>query len=139
MSLIHKYVPDDRFVKAPPLPTHRPITKREAWEHYHAVYFDFKGHRQTSACQPSCNHRNPGELEAFCRDAWVWDYVSRFVGAGKGWDKQPDWKDGDPIVPEAVPDCTHGVPFISGNWSKIVEQVQQLHETALQMTERRAA
>lgn len=127
-----KHVPDERIETAPTLPKERPATKREVWERYHAIFFDRKGHRRTPICTDRCNHRNPGELETFCREAWAWYYVSAFNF--HEWRKQPEWVEGDPVIPEAVPD----EPFAAGETHKWAATLASMMETAARlMPERR--
>lgn len=119
-----RYVPDERIQKAPELPTDRPATRREVWERNHAIYFDFKSHRRTPICTERCDHDRPGELEAFCREAWVWYYVDAYNH--RDWRKQPDWTEGDPVIAEAVPDEM----FYSGEKAKWTRTIQALLETS---------
>lgn len=128
-----RYVPDNRVEQAPPLPTDRPATRAEVWEHFHFQFFDIKNHKATPSCTNACRTEQQGELEAFCRDAWAWYYIHKVVF--RGWDKQPDWKEGDPVIPEAVPkpDAFEGI------WGEMVRVTYECLETARQMSERRAA
>jgi len=107
-ATLRQFVPDDRVEKAPGLPADRPPTRAEVWSHYHAIYFDLKGHAPSTICTPRCNSAPPGELEAFCRDEWVWAYV--YFYNFKNWRKQPEWLPGDPVIASAVPDQ----PFVAG-------------------------
>jgi hypothetical protein len=132
-----KYVPIlERLPKVPALPTERPPTRREVWEHYHGIYFDFKGHSRSPLCTPRCLHNETRELESYCRDAWAWGYIQRFVSGMKGWDKQPDWVEGDPVIPAAVPDVS---AFLSGDWASCLRTVKECFQTAQMMRERTAA
>jgi hypothetical protein len=117
----------DREDSAPSFPTDRPPTRREVWARYHYIFFDRKGHKVTPSCKPTCLHTDEGELEGYCRGAWAWDYVSRFLF--RGWDKQPDWVEGDPVIPAAVP-SRDPHPFTPGNWGACMKTVYELLETA---------
>jgi hypothetical protein len=95
-------LPDDRVMAAPRLPANRPPTRREVWDRCHALYFDRKRHKARPDCTERClTDERGGELESFCRDGWVWYYVSAFNF--NGWRKQPDWVEGDPVIEQAVP------------------------------------
>lgn len=131
-----RHVPDDRVEAAHrlhPIPTDRPATRGEIWRHYHTIYFDRKAHKKTPMCDEACLHSDAGELERFCRDAWVWSYAQRFIytirpdGSSREWDKHPDWTEGDPVVPEAVPEPGTIPPQ---PWNKTVEWVTHLFKTA---------
>lgn len=115
----------DRGDSAPKFPEGRPPTRREVWEHYHHIFFDRKGHKETPACKPTCLHEDEGELEGYCRDAWVWAYMSRFLF--HGWDKQPEWVEGAPVIPAAVPSRSLDRPsFVAGDWKRNVAKVYEL-------------
>ena len=124
------YIPDSRRESAPPLPTTRPATRAETWAHYHHVWFDRKGHAKQALCTDECLHERAGELETYCRDAWAWSYIQRFLSGG--WDKHPDWVEGEPVIPEAVPPI-EPFPFPAGNMHACIQVVYQLFETANQM------
>lgn len=88
-----RYLTEADYHGAPELPHHRPPTRREVWEHYSYVY------------------RNLWEEERirdFCKARWVDAYVSWY---NRGWRKQPDWKEGDPVIATAVPSR----PFFPGD------------------------
>lgn len=129
-----KHEPDDRWKTAPPLPTDRPPTRREVWAHFHHRFFDLKEHQESPLCDPRCELGPNQELEAFCRDTWVWAYVQRFIHGT--WDKQPDWSEGDPVIPEAVatPEEALRLP-----WARITNYVSTLRSTAEHYKQRRAA
>lgn len=110
-------VPDNRFAAAPPLPERRPPTRAEVWERFHSIYFDYKAHAKKPLCTDRCNNRSAGELEGFCKEAWVWYYVSAFNF--DGWRRQPDWTEGDTIIPGAVPDAQFQGGDVSG-WNRVV-------------------
>lgn len=112
---------DQLSMDAPILPTHRPPTKRECWDRYSFIYADIKSEE---------------ELRVFCRDAWMWFYVSAVNF--KSWRKQPDWVDGDPVIHEAV--RHEPFPPDQGYWTREVERLFQIAKTAKAVaTERRAA
>jgi hypothetical protein len=116
-ATLKQFIPDDRLEKAPGLPTDRPPTRAEIWAHYHAIYFDLKGHAPSTLCTPRCVTKPEKELEKFAGDEWVWAYV--YFYNFKGWRKQPEWLPGDPVVASGVPDQ----PFQSGayiEWKRIV-------------------
>lgn len=100
---------DQLSMDAPRLPTHRPATKREVWDHYSFIYKDIKPHN---------------ELARFCRDAWLWNYVDWFNF--KGWRKQPDWVDGDQVIHEAVPNKPF--PPDQGVWNNEIKRLLEVAE-----------
>lgn len=114
---MRKFVPDNRLTAAPPLPEGRPPTRAEVWARNHAIYFDLKGHSRTPSCTDSCHIQEWGELEGFCKEAWVYYYVDAYNH--RDWRKQPDWKEGDPVIPEAVPNRIFMAGDVSG-WNRIV-------------------
>lgn len=119
----------DREDSAPKLPPGRPPTRREVWARYHFIFFDRKGHKATTGCKPTCLHDDAGELERYCRGAWAWHYISLFIF--KGWDKQPDWVEGDPVIPAAVPSRSlTDLPFPSGDWGACERKVYELLDIA---------
>lgn len=126
------FVPDNRIAAAAPYPEGRPPTRAEVWERQHTIYFDRKAHGRTTACTDACNNRFAGELEGFCKEAWVWHYVTAFNF--DGWRCQPDWKEGDPLCPEAVPDEQFKGGDVSG-WNRMIYACL---ETAAQLTRRAA-
>lgn len=81
-----KFVPDDRWQSAPPLPPDRPPTREEVWAYTEHMYEGLK---------------SPDEMRAHAAFAWAGTYV--YWVNHNGWDKQPDWTPGDPVVPAAVP------------------------------------
>lgn len=95
-----RFVPDERIQSAPAFPLDRPPTRAEVWAHYHHIYFDFKGHRPNTLCTDACIRTEGNELEVEAAEAWAWWYITRLRN---GWNKQPDWKEGDPVIPAAVP------------------------------------
>ena len=94
------FVPDARIEAAPKLPLHRPPTRAEVWKHYHAIYFDLKGHKANGLCDVRCCRKDEGDLEQQCAEMWAWLYVNALRN---GWDKQPDWKEGDEVKTVSVP------------------------------------
>ena len=95
-------ISDDRVMNAPRLPEGRPPTRMEVWAREHALYYDRKRHKLRDGCSSVCKMSDEfGELEARCREGWVWYYVAAFNF--KGWRKQPEWIEGNAVVPEAVP------------------------------------
>jgi hypothetical protein len=85
------------------LPDHRPPTKAECWEHWKEYFgpdkdFDW--------------------LVGFARSWWTRSYVVAVCLTG--WTKQPNWSEGDPVIPEAV-----GTPEMfaetRGRWGNAVE------------------
>ena len=92
-----RYVPDNRYAIAPALPEDRPPTREECWNHY-SIYF--AGVKPTE------------KIVTFARDQWAWMYVT-WVNT-RGWRKQPDWVEGDPVRSENVPElfeAGHGASF----------------------------
>lgn len=96
-----RFVPDFRVEQAPRLPAGRPPTRREVWERLHFLYYDLKGHAPSPLCSDKCRRKPEGVLEAMARSEWTWAYVYRHIF--RGWRKQPDWVEGDPVISEAVP------------------------------------
>lgn len=104
-----KYLTEAAYHGAPPRPCHRPGTRAELWAHYSHIYDGFWSRER---------------IADFCREVWIWDYV--YWVNFNGWDKQPDWKEDDPIVPAGVPTK----PFRSdqrGQWGEIIYSL--LHAT----------
>ncbi len=81
-----RYVPDDRWQTAPAIPSDRPPTRAEVWAYVEHMYGDLKSET---------------ELKGFAAQMWAGNYV-RWVNF-EGWDKQPDWTEGDPVIRGAVP------------------------------------
>lgn len=94
---------DARIQAAPPLPLDRPPTRAEVWANYHYIYKGFKP---------------DDEITRLAKGKWVWAYVCWFNS--RSWRKQPDWKEGDPVIEAGVPD----VPVIStgDNLTELVYQ-----------------
>lgn len=111
---------DARVMQAPPLPEHRPPTKKEVWTRMSFIYHDLK---------------DDSNLKRFCREWWAGMYLG-YVNF-RGWDKHPDWVDGEPVIPEAVP----AKPFESGtNYIREVERLWGIAQTVKAVnSERRAA
>jgi hypothetical protein len=118
-------------MSAPSLPTDRPPTRAEVWAHYHHIYFDFKGHRPNGICTPTCLRTDGNELEVEAAEMWAWRYV---VALRNGWDKQPDWKEGDEVIPAGVPNNPYET-FTVANSFKWADILKSYMATA----ERRAA
>jgi len=95
------FLPDERVMDAPALPTSRPSTRAERWAREHALYFDRKSHKTMPVCNKDCDHDEPGKLESWCKELWLYDYL--YWWYSKNWRKQPDWKEGDKVIPLAVP------------------------------------
>lgn len=70
-------MPDNRYETAPALPTQRPPTRAECWNHYHHYFQGLKPYDQ---------------IVKFAKTQWAWFYV-RWVNI-HGWDKPPDWTEG---------------------------------------------
>lgn len=109
-----RFVPDDRYATAPPLPTNRPPTREECWNH--AKHF-FSGLKSET------------EIATFARDQWAWYYVT-WVN-NRAWKAQPDWIEGDPIIEVGVPKL-----FEAGHGRSYYNDVRALLERA---RERKAA
>ena len=82
-----RYVPDDRWQSAPAMPFDRPATRAEVWAYVEHMYHDLKPE---------------AERKAFASQSWAFDYV--WWVNWRGWDKQPDWTEGDPVIAGAVPE-----------------------------------
>jgi hypothetical protein len=124
-------------IAAPNIPTHRPPTRKEVWARGHALYYDRKTHQRRPECDDRClTQSTPGELEAWCRSSWVGCYA--YAVAVKGWAKQPDWVDGDPVLPEATTNGEEiGRARDSGGWTKLVYAL--LEKASATHNQRRAA
>lgn len=85
-ALPRKFVPDNRWETAPPIPLDRPPTRAEVWAYVKHMYHDLK---------------TPAELEAHAKATFVGNYV-RWVNFN-GWRKPPDWKEGQPAPPGRCP------------------------------------
>lgn len=96
------YLPDSAFHGAPQLSTDRPPTRREVWDHYSYVYGETWTHEK---------------IVDWCRTNWIAHYVYWYNV--RGWRKQPDWKESDPVIPEAVP-TTLFFPDQQNSWRKRV-------------------
>lgn len=81
-----KFLTHERLAQAPLLPADRPPTRREVWDREFALYHDIKTH---------------DEMAARARTAWAYAYTRWFNT--KGWRKQPDWVEGDPVFEDCVP------------------------------------
>ena len=81
-----KYLPDDRWQSAPPIPLDRPPTRAEVWAYVEHLYHDLK---------------TEDERKAFAAQMWAGNYA--WWVNWNGWNKQPDWTEGDPVIPAAVP------------------------------------
>ena len=78
---------EERFLAAnDKLPSNRPCTRKEAWDYESFIW---------------AGHRDHEEIVVRARERWLWSYVSWFNF--KGWRKQPDWAEGEPVIPGAVP------------------------------------
>lgn len=77
----------ERFRTIPPLPEGRPPTKKETWERVTHVYHDMMSKE---------------DLIDYARNRWAWDYAA-WVNF-KGWQKHPDWVEGDDVIEKAVPE-----------------------------------
>ena len=92
-----KYVADNQYAITPALPEDRPPTREECWSYYNSY---FAGVKKTQ------------DIVRFARDQWAWMYVT-WVNT-RGWRKQPDWVEGDPVRSENVPElfeAGHGASF----------------------------
>ena len=76
-----------RFANMPEKVEGRPPTKREVWARVHHVYHGLLSQE---------------ELVEYARCRWAWDYAA-WVNF-RGWDKHPDWVEGDTVIAEAVPE-----------------------------------
>ena len=55
----------------------------------------------------------------FAREAWVWSYIQFRL---RGWEKQPDWAEGDPVILEAVPTRNVFTPG-EGHWQRWEKEI----------------
>lgn len=85
------YVTEDRWETAPKPPLDRPPTRAETWAYYSHIYADDLENAAIRA-----------------RNTWAWLYVYCFNF--RGWRKQPDWKEGDPVIEAGIPNG----PFFPG-------------------------
>ena len=99
----------ERRQQAPPLPSDRPPTRKEVWDHFSFIFPE----------------RERDDLAVYCREAWVWYYVEAYNF--RGWRKQPDWTEEDPVIDAAVPT----EPFYPGSqkeWERRVYLALQAGE-----------
>lgn len=107
----HLYVEPDVLATAPVLTCDRPPTKAEVWEYVKHVY----GATKTD-----------DELKKTAREKWASNFM--FAVNHRGWDKHPDWVEGQPVIREA----TRTEPFWSGaDWTREIERLWQIARDAL--------
>lgn len=85
-TLLHSKTPEEQYRTAPRMPSGRPPTKAEVWEwtvHMYGGTFPEE------------------KLKVMAQDTWAWSYIWQVNR--KGWNKQPDWLPGDPVIAAAVP------------------------------------
>ena len=87
-----RFVPDERYETAPRLPTDRPPTRREVWERLNHLYYDLK---------------TPAQIATLAKGTWLFAYV--WAVNLRGWDKPPDWQEGQAVVAAACPRAP--IPF----------------------------
>lgn len=106
-----RYVEPHVLTTAPTLSFDRPPTKAEVWEYVKHVYGDV---------------RAEDELKKLARDKWATNFM--FAVNHRGWDKHPDWVEGQPVIREAV----RTEPFWSGaDWTREIERLWQVARDAL--------
>ena len=130
---LKRYVPDARLQAAPPWVTGRPPTRREVWERLHYIHHDLKGHKPHELCNAACVRKPEKELERFCALWWSSCYVQWFNF--RGWRKPPDWVEGDPATPEAIPTDIFQLDAMY-QWAPTLRRLASVHRDA---TERVAA
>jgi hypothetical protein len=113
---VKRFLTFDRMEKAPNLPHDRPPTRREVWDREHALYNGLKTH---------------DEMKLRAKSSWVYAYCRWFNL--KGWRKQPDWVEGDPVIEDAVPNVE--VLY----WADVYENERILYACLERARERRAA
>jgi len=77
----------ERFRTMPKKPVGRPCTKKEMWERVNHCYHDLLP---------------KDDLIDYARNRWAWDYAA-WVNF-RGWQKHPDWVEGDTVIAAAVPE-----------------------------------
>ena len=102
-------MPDNRHATIPPLPEGRPPTREECWNYY-SLYF--------------AGLKNQHDIIRFARDQWAWMYVT-WVNT-RGWRKQPDWVEGDPVRVEGIPEV-----FEAGNGASFYNVVKEVLRNAM--------
>lgn len=96
-----QFLEPEHYAEAPKYPKDRPPTRREVWERQYFIYKDLKPYEV---------------IVSRARTEFVTIWVNWYL---RGWRKQPDWTDGDAVVPSAIPKG----PFWAGEvgkWSKAV-------------------
>lgn len=94
------------------LPLHRPPTKRECWEHWKEYFGPDK---------------DPDYVIGFARKWWWQSYTTAVCITG--WDKHPDWTEGEPVIPEAVA-TVESLTDERHRWGEIVEGLYQKAQAA---------
>jgi hypothetical protein len=95
----------ERFESSPPFPGGRPPTRRECYEYVKHNYSYCWGEEKIVAHAKAC---------------FIGNYV--YYVNFNGWDKPPDWVEGDPVIPEACPKK----PFPAGSQSAQAVEVYRL-------------
>ena len=82
-----RYVSESRWSKdAPKIPCDRPPTRRECWEYVEHYYKGVKTREDAILLA----------IRIFTGNYIHWVQT-------RGWDRQPDWTENDPIIPSACP------------------------------------
>jgi len=81
-----QFVNDGVWATAPKMPHDRPPTRAEVWAYVHHCYEAVKTH---------------DEMVAHAKCLFVGNYV--YAVNLRGWDKPPDWTEGDPAPPKRCP------------------------------------
>jgi hypothetical protein len=84
---MHTKTPEEQYKSAPKMPSDRPATKLECWElcvHLYGGVMD------------------EAKIKEVAQGKWAWSYI--YAVNFEQWRKQPDWVEGQKIIPSAVPD-----------------------------------
>lgn len=87
-----RFVPDERYETAPPLKHYPPPTRRQVYDYFNHLYYDLKTQAQ---------------IATLAKGTWLFDYV--WAVNLRGWDKPPDWQEGQPVIAAACPRAP--IPF----------------------------
>lgn len=86
VTLTRRFISDNQYESAPPIPTDRPPTRAEVWAHVQHYYEGVKTRE---------------EMEGFAKATFIGNYV-RWVNL-QDWRKPPDWTPGELEPPAACP------------------------------------
>ena len=95
---VKAFVSEFDLATAPPVPFDRPPTKAEVWAYMTHVYSKLM---------------DGGELRRRAREKWAGNYV--YCVNIRGWNKQPDWVEGEAVIEAACPNgpIMAGTPHVT--------------------------